>query len=112
MRIELKNEAIWVDEIEGTFRTWSDDTYEVTVQEFDRFAYIVRLDVEEPYRGKGLGTAIVQALRDKYRKVIAAPEGERSRGFFARIGGKDLLGELMGQTIWPLDQGYGIYIME
>ena len=29
-----------------------------------------------------------------------------------RIGEKDDCGELMGQAIWPLDQGYGIYIME
>ena len=110
--MELKNEKIWVDEIEGTFRRWSDDTFEITVQEFDGFAYIQRLDVEEPYRGKGLGTAVVEALKDKYRTVIAAPEGERPRGFFERIGEKDDCGELMGQAIWPLDQGYGIYIME
>ena len=110
--MELKNEQIWVDEIEGTFRRWSDDTFVVVVQEFDGFAYIQRLDVEEPYQGKGLDTAIVRALKDKYRTVIAAPEGERPRGFFERNGEEYGCGELMGQAIWPLDQGYGVYIME
>ena len=110
--MDLKNEKIWVDEIEGTFRRWSDECYAVTVQEFDGFAYIQRIDVEEPHRGKGLGTAIVQTLKDKYRTLIAAPEGERPRGFFKRIGEEDGRGELMGQAIWPLDQGYGIYIIE
>ena len=113
MRIELKNEKIWVTKTVGTFHVWSDDAYKVTVQEFDEYAYIQRLDVEEPHQGKGLGTAVVEALKDKYRTVIAAPEGERPRGFFERIGGEeDDCGELMGQAIWPLDQGYGIYIME
>lgn len=110
-KIELKNEKVWETEDEGTFRRWSEDHWEVTVQEFDGFAYIQRLDVEEPHRGKGLGTAIVQTLKDIYGTLIASPEGERSRGFFEIVGEKEESWELMGQDIWPYDQGYGIYII-
>lgn len=111
-KMELKNERIWTDEVEGTFRRWSDDTYEATVQEFDGFAYIQRLDVEEPHRGKGLGTAIVQALKDIYGTLVASPASERSRGFFEIVGEEDETGGmLMGQPIWFLDQGYGVFII-
>lgn len=112
MRIELKNEEIWVDEVEGTFRRWSEEHWVVTVHEFDGFAYIQRLDVEEGHRGKGLGTAVVEALKDKYGTLIASPASERSRGFFEIVGEREERCELMGQAIWPLDQGHGIYIME
>lgn len=111
-KIELKNEQVWVDDIEGTFRRWGTDVYEVTVQEFDGFAYIVRLDVTEGHRGQGIGTAVVEAIRRIYGTVVAAPEGEKARDFFAIVGEEDQRGELMGQDIWPLDQGYGIFIIE
>lgn len=110
--MELKNEKVWTDDVEGTFRRWGDERYEVTVQQFEGFAYIVRLDVDEAHRGKGLGTMIVQTLMCMYGTVIAAPEGERSRGFFAKLGEEDERGELKRQAIWPLDQGCGVYIME
>ena len=110
--IELKNERVWVDDIEGTFRRWGDATYEVTVQEFEGFAYIVRLDVTEGHRGQGIGSAVVEAVRRAYGPVVAAPEGEKARAFFEKIGEEDQRGELMGQAIWPWDQGYGIFIME
>lgn len=74
-KIELKNEQVWEDAIEGIFRRWEDDTYEVTVQEFDGFAYIVRLDVTEGHRGQGIGTAVVKAVRRRYGTVVASPEG-------------------------------------
>ena len=111
-KIELRNEKIWVDEEEGTFRRWGDDVYEVTVQEFDGFAYIVRLDVTEGRRGQGIGSAVVEAVRRAYGTVIAAPEGEKARTFFEGIGEKTTSWELMGQAIWPLDQGYGIFKVE
>jgi GNAT superfamily N-acetyltransferase len=110
--MELKNMQVWVDDEEGTFRRWSGEEWEVIVQEFDGFAYILRLDVEGPHRGKGLGTAIVQTLKDIYGTLIASPASERSRGFFAKLGVEDERGELKGQAIWPLDQGYGVFIVE
>lgn len=110
--MELKNEKAWVDYDEGTFRRWADDRYEVTVQELDGFAYIVRLDVNEDQRGKGLGTMIVKTLMCMYGTVVAAPEGEMARAFFSRLGEEDDSGELKGQAIWPIDQGFGVYIME
>lgn len=111
-KIELKNEQVWEDAIEGIFRRWEDDTYEVTVQEFDGFVYIQRLDVTEGHRGLGIGTAVVDAVRRRYGTVVAAPEGEKARTFFCKLGEEDDCGELMGQAIWPLDQGYGVYIVE
>ena len=111
-KVELKNEQVWEDAIEGIFRRWEDDTYEVTVQEFDGFAYIVRLDVTEGHRGQGIGTAVVKAVRRRYGTVVASPEGEEARAFFKRIGTEDERGGLMRQPIWPLDQEYGIYIIE
>lgn len=111
-KIELKNERIWIYDEEDTFRRWSDDTYEVTVQEFDGFAYICRLDVFEGHRGQGIGTAVVEAVRRIYGTVVAAPEGEKSRAFFEIVGEEDQRGELMGQPILFLDQGYGVFIVE
>jgi len=111
-KIELRNEKIWVDEEEGIFWRWGDATFEVTIQEFDGFAYIVRLDVSEGHRGQGIGSAVVEAVRRVYGAVIAAPEGEEARAFFEKVGEKFERGELMGQAIWSLDQGFGVYIME
>ena len=108
----LENEQVWVDEEEGTFRRWGDDVYEVTVQEFDGFAYIVRLDVTEGRRGHGIGTYIVDVLRHAYGVIIAAPEGEGARAFFEGVGEETTSWELMGQAIWPLDQGFGVFIVE
>lgn len=108
----LENEQVWVDEEEGTFRRWGNDVYEVTVQEFDGFAYIVRLDVTEGRRGHGIGSAVVEAVRRAYGTVVAAPEGEKARTFFEKVGEEARTGELMGQAIWPLDQGYGIFKLE
>lgn len=112
MKMELKNMQVWVDEEEGTFRRWGDATYEVTIQEFDGFAYIVRLDVTEGHRGQGIGSAVVEAVRRAYGAVVAAPEGEKARKFFEKVGEEAMAGELMGQAIWPLDQGYGVFIVE
>lgn len=111
-KIEMKNEKMWVDEDEGTFRRWGDATFEVTIQEFDGFAYIVRLDVTEGHRGQGIGSAVVEAVRRAYGTVVAAPEGEKARTFFEKVGEEARTGELMGQAIWPLDQGYGVFIVE
>ena len=111
-KIELKNEEVWTDEIEGTFRLWGDDTYYAIVQEFDGFAYLVRLDVYEGHRGQGIGTSIVEAVRRVYGTVVAAPEGEKARAFFEKIGEEYESCELMGQPVWPLDQGHGIFIVE
>ena len=110
--MELKSEKIWDIEDEGIYRRWADEEYEVTVLEFDGFAYIVRLDVTEGHRGQGIGSAVVEALRHAYGTVVAAPEGERARAFFEIVGEEDTCGELMGQDIWPLDQGHGVYIIE
>ena len=55
---------------------------------------------------------MVEAVRRVYGTVVAAPEGEKARAFFERIGEEDQRGELMGQPIWPLDQGYGVFIIE
>lgn len=110
--MELKNENVWTDDVEGTFRRWGNEMYEITVQEFDGFAYILRLDVTEGHRGHGIGSAIVEAVRRAYGAAVAAPEGEKARAFFAGLGEEDDSGELMGQAIWPLDQGHGVFIME
>lgn len=110
--IELKNMQVWADDEEGTFRRWSGEEWEVIVQEFDGFAYIVRLDVTEGHRGQGIGSAVVEAVRRAYGTVVAAPEGEKARTFFEKVGEEARTGELMGQAIWPLDQGYGVFIVE
>ena len=109
--MELKNEKVWETEDEGTIRRWSEDHWEVTVQEFDGFAYLQRLYVEEGHRDKGIGMAIVQILKDIYGTLIATPANERSRRFIETIGEQEERWELMGQDIWHLDQGYGIYII-
>jgi len=85
--------------------------YEVTIREFDGFAYIQRLDVTEGHRGRGIGSAVVEAVRRRYGTVVASPDGEEARAFFEKIGEEDDCGELMGQAIWPLDQGYGVFII-
>lgn len=114
-QITLTNETVVIDEDEGTFRTWSANPdfsgWCVTIQEFDGFAYIVRIDVDTEYQHQGIGSSIVKALKSRYGIVIAAPDNKGSVAFFKAIGAvEDDTGVLYGQDIWAIDQGHGVYI--
>lgn len=74
-------------------------------------AYIDRIDIDEAYRGKGIGsTVLTECLKDEgYYNVVVAPDNEDAKRLYERLGEEC-------STIYGCDcdfsyndQGYGVY---
>ncbi len=66
--------------------------------------YLERIDIDDGYQGKGLGSAAISQLFDKYDYLYAAPDNQDSQRLFERIG----TGYRGGEGDYA-DQGYGVY---
>jgi GNAT superfamily N-acetyltransferase len=73
-------------------------------QEDDGSVLIERLDVDESYRNHGIGTALINAIRNDYDDIIIVPDNEDAARLYERLGEpstKDYAGYL--------DEGFGVY---
>lgn len=76
-------------EDEGTFRTYVAEHVRAIVQELDDgSAYLERIDVDEEFRGQGIGTAAIREI----------------------LGDFDAAAPL--ECLYYLDQGFGVYSVE
>lgn len=78
--------------------------------------YIDRIDVDEEFRGKGIGTVVLtESLKDEgYWKIALAPDNERARKLYERLGEENdqvYKGDGEWQDFSYNDQGYGIYVI-
>ncbi len=76
-------------EDEGTFRTYTGDHVTATVQELDDgCAYIERIDVDEGFRGQGIGSAAIREIASGFDRTFIAPDNEDAARLYARMGEK------------------------
>lgn len=68
-------------------------------------AYIERIDVDDGYRNRGYGTAMLKQLAALYGAVYLAPDNDDARRLYARLGD-----DVTSKGSWSyVDQGYGVY---
>lgn len=104
-------------EDEGTFRTYTGAHVRAIVQEFDDgSAYLERIDVDEGFRGQGIGTAAIREILGDFDALYAAPDNEDAARLYARIGekvvGEDIDAAAPLECLYYLDQGFGVYSIE
>ena len=77
--------------------------------------YVERIDIDEDNRGKGIGTEVLtKALWDicGYRSVVVAPDNERAKSLYERIGKEYEYQPWNCETDFGYnDQGYGVYVI-
>ena len=104
----------YTDEIEGTFRTYTGAHVTATVQEFDDgSAYLERIDVDDGFRGQGIGTSAIREILGDFDCLYASPDNEDAARLYARLGtkivGEDVEGAAPLECLYYLDQGFGVY---
>lgn len=104
-------------EDEGTFRTYVAEHVRAIVQELDDgSAYLERIDVDEGFRGQGIGTAAIREILGDFDALYTAPDNADAARLYARIGeqvvGEDIDAAAPLECLYYLDQGYGVYSIE
>lgn len=99
---------------EGIFRYYTGEHVTATVIELDDdSAYIERIDVDERFRGLGIGTAAIAEICEDFGRVYAAPDNADSARLFGRLGekvvGDDVDAAAPMDCLYYLDQGFGVY---
>lgn len=99
---------------EGTFRTYTGAHVRAIVQELDDgCGYIERIDVDEGFRGQGIGTEAIREIAGDFDSLFAAPDNEGAARLYARIGeqvvGEDIDAAAPLECLYYLDQGFGVY---
>lgn len=84
----------------------SDDTTvgAMTVMNSYTGAYVERIDVDEQYRGRGIGTDALLQASIMYGGIIVAPDNERAARLYQRLGT-----ESRYEGAEYVDQGFGVY---
>ena len=72
------------------------------------YAHLERIDIDEDSRGKGYGSAAIEAMRKAFGRIVAAPDSEDSQRLYARIGDQVLDTTGFMEEVY-LDVGYGVY---
>lgn len=68
--------------------------------------YIEWLEINEEFRGQGLGTKALNLLAETYGFIYFAPTDEDNQRLYERIA------EEYGADAPEVDQGFGVYYME
>ena len=69
-------------------------------------AYVERIDVDEAYRGKGVGTWTLRELAKHYDDIIIAADNADANRLYQRLGH-----EYTGESAGYVDQGYGVHLI-
>lgn len=98
----------------------ADDIKVGEVEVIDQFnedndtAYIERIDIDEEYRGQGIGTEVLTSTfydECDYRAVIVAPDNEDAQRLYERIGNEYRCYNDDEYDFGYNDQGYGVYVI-
>lgn len=98
-QIEEENTVVGYDIV-------SDDTTvgAMTVMNSYTGAYVERIDVDEQYRGRGIGTDALLQASIMYGGITVAPDNERAARLYQRLGT-----ESRYEGAEYVDQGFGVY---
>ena len=66
--------------------------------------YLERIDIDEEYRNKGIGTDALRLAAEKYGDFLIAPDNEDAKRLYERYGD-----ESNSDVAAYIDQGYGVY---
>lgn len=73
-------------------------------------AYLERIDVDNDYQGKGIGTALLKYCLEKVHNlnlassIVLSPDNKRAKQWYTKIGSE------IYDNYWSnIDQGYGVY---
>lgn len=71
----------------------------------DGTTYIERVDIDDGYRNRGYGSAMLKRLATIYDTVYLAPDNDDARRLYARLGD-----DVTSKGSWGyVDQGFGVY---
>lgn len=113
-KITMTEKKLWTEEgwdtIEHTIMiedTEVGKAYIITKEGEDE-SYLEGITIEAEHRNKGIGTATIRALAEKYRYIYFAPTDENNRRLYDRIAEEEPNYKDHG----AVDQGFGIYFLE
>lgn len=72
------------------------------------YTHLERIDIDEDSRGKGYGSAAIEAMRKAYGRIVAAPDSEDSQRLYARIG-EEVIDTNGDKEEVYLCVGFGVY---
>lgn len=73
-------------------------------------AYVERIDIDEAFRGQGIGTTVLTSLlKETYSAVVTAPDNEDAKRLYERIGEEYSGIYGVDNDFSYEDQGFGVY---
>lgn len=72
---------------------------------YDDFTLIERLDVDEEYRNKGIGSKIITDIASEFDTTYIVPDNENAKRLYERLGDE----VTDDDVVEYLDDGYGVY---
>lgn len=80
----------------------------VAIRIYDDYSEIDRIDIDEKYRNKGIGTTVLGDIAGEFDTTYIVPDNENAKRLYERIGEEVTSGEVYEN----LDQGYGVYRLD
>lgn len=80
----------------------------VAIRIYDDYSEIDRIDIDEKYRNKGIGTTVLGDIAGESDTTYIVPDNESAKRLYERIGEEVTSGEVYEN----LDQGYGVYRLD
>jgi ribosomal protein S18 acetylase RimI-like enzyme len=80
----------------------------VAIRIYDDHSEIDRIDIDEKYRNKGIGTTVLGDIAGEFDTTYIVPDNESAKRLYERIGEEVTSGEVYEN----LDQGYGVYRLD
>lgn len=80
----------------------------VAIRIYDDYSEIDRIDIDEKYRNKGIGTTVLGDIAGEFDTTYIVPDNENAKRLYERIGEEVTSGEVYEN----LDQGYGVYQLD
>lgn len=80
----------------------------VAIRIYDDYSEIDRIDIDEKYRNKSIGTTVLGDIAGEFDTTYIVPDNESAKRLYERIGEEVTSGEVYEN----LDQGYGVYRLD
>lgn len=97
--------------------TFKGEHFEALVEEIDDdTGYLVRIDVDDGFRGQGIGTAAIHEIAGDFWGLYTAADNEGAARLYDRLGekvvGEDVDRPAPLECLYYLDQGFRVWEVE